>query len=101
MGRSVTVHDLNFVAVLKVNAAIAASIHHIEFDMQPKISILLLSDDIGGTKFATRSGGIIGHDSGPSIDGIIDDLPLDRHRGFKARSLPIDPFLVKRFPGAI
>ena len=80
MLRPVAVQDLNLVAVLEVHAAVAALLRDEELDVETEVAVLLLRDDIGGAVLATRRDWIVGHEDGAIIDGIVDDLPLDRER---------------------
>ena len=97
----VAIEDLDFEAILQIDAAIAAGFHDKEFDMEAEIAIGFFGDDIGGAIFAAGGDGVIGHEDRALVDGIFDDFPFDGERGFEAWALPINPFFVEERAGAI
>ena len=97
----VAVTDLNLVTVLEINATVAPSFGDKELNVQPEVAVGFLGHDVGGAVFAASRGGIVGLENRAAVNGIIDDLPFDRHRGRKAGACPVSPFVVEQRTAAI
>ena len=74
----VAVADLDFVAVLEIDAAVAAGFGDEKFEVEAKVAVDFFGDDVGGAVFSASSGGIVGLEDGAAVDGISDDFPFDR-----------------------
>ena len=97
----VALANLYLVTVLEIHAAVAARVHHQEFDVQPKIAIGLFRHNVRRAVLSAVRGPIIRHEHRPFVHRVFDDLPLDRQRGGKAWPLPISPLLIEQLARTI
>ena len=76
----VAVEHLDLVAVLQVDAAVAAFVRDEEFDVQAEVAVFLFRDDVRGAVLPAFGGGVIGLHDGAIVDWVVGDLPFDWQR---------------------
>ena len=103
VGAEVAVEDLDFVAVLQIDAAVAAGLGDAEFDVEAEVAVFGFGDDVGGSVFSAVGGAVVGHDDGAfgGFHGVGDDFPFDGHGGEEAGAFPVFPFGVEQRAGAV
>ena len=101
MLRLVAIEHLDFVAVLQIDAAVAARLHDQKFDVQTKIAVGFLGDDVRRAILPACGDWIIAHHGAAFIHRILHDFPFDRHRGFEARPFPINPLFIQHRTRAV